>query len=89
MSCKPSGDQIPGLSLYTAVEPHVGVLIYNWERNARYVRNPRARLALAHAIDRAALVTKHLLGRAILADSPLLPGSWAYEAGIILARLRS
>ncbi len=77
-----AADQIPGLSLYTAVEPHVGVLIYNWERNARYVRNPRARLALAHAIDRVTLVTKYLSGRAIPADSPLLPGSWAYEPGI-------
>jgi peptide/nickel transport system substrate-binding protein len=76
-----ASDQIPDLSLYTAVEPHVGVLIYNWERNAKYVRNPRARLALAHAINRPALVTKYLAGRAIPADSPLLPGSWAYEPG--------
>jgi peptide/nickel transport system substrate-binding protein len=75
--------QTPGLSLYTAVEPHVGVLIYNWQNDAmRPVRNPRARLALAHAVDRAALVTTHLLGRAIPADSPLLPGSWAYEPGL-------
>jgi peptide/nickel transport system substrate-binding protein len=74
--------QIPGLSLYTAVEPHVGVLIYNWERNTLHANNPRARLALAHAIDRAALVSRHLPGRAIAADSPLLPGSWAYIPGI-------
>jgi peptide/nickel transport system substrate-binding protein len=78
-----AADQIPGLSLYTAIEPHVGVLIYNWERNAKYIRNPRARLALAHAVDRAALVTKYLAGRAIPADSPLLPGSWAYEPGLV------
>ncbi|MBN1200459.1 MAG: peptide ABC transporter substrate-binding protein [Anaerolineae bacterium] len=73
--------QIPGLSLYTAVEPHVGVLIYNWQREAiRFVRNPRVRLALAHAVDREGLVTAHLSGRAVVADSPLLPGSWAYES---------
>jgi peptide/nickel transport system substrate-binding protein len=77
-----AADQVPGLSLYTAVEPHVGVLIYNWERNTQYVRNPRVRLALAHSVDRVSLVTKHLLGRAIPADSPLLPGSWAYEPGL-------
>lgn len=75
--------QLPGLSLYTAVEPHVGVLIYNWQSDAmRLVRNPRARLALAHAVDPAALVTQHLLERAIPADSPLLPGSWAYKPGL-------
>ncbi len=78
-----AAQQVPNLSLYTAIEPHVGVLIYNWENDAmRFVRNPRARLALAHAVDRAALVARYLSGRAILADSPLLPDSWAYEPGI-------
>jgi peptide/nickel transport system substrate-binding protein len=76
--------QVTGLSLYTAVEPHVGVLIYNWERSAmRYVQNPRTRLALAHATDRHLLVSETLAGRAIPADSPLLPGSWAYTPGIV------
>src|SRR5690606_20968916 len=66
--------QVPGLSLYTAIEPHVGVLIYNWQRDSVwFLRNQRVRLALAHAVDRAALVAAHLGGRAILADSPLLP----------------
>lgn len=74
--------QVPGLSLYTTIAPRVGVLIYNWERSAvRFVRNPRVRLALAHAVDRAALVARHLSGRAVLADSPLLPTSWAYVPG--------
>ncbi len=74
--------QTPGLSLYTTIAPRVGVLIYNWERSAvRFVRNPRVRLALAHAVDRPALVARHLSGRAVLADSPLLPTSWAYVPG--------
>lgn len=74
--------QVPGLSLYTAIEPHVGVLIYNWQRESVwFLRNQRVRLALAHAVDRAALVATHLGGRAILADSPLLPNSWAYRPG--------
>lgn len=73
---------IPGLSLYTGIKPHVGVLIYNWERDTvRFVRNARARLALAHAVDRDELVTQHLADRAIPADSPLLPTSWAYAPG--------
>ncbi len=69
----------PGLSLYTTIAPRVGVLIYNWERESvRFVRNPRARLALAHMIDRNALIQRHLHGMAVPADSPLLPTSWAY-----------
>lgn len=79
----PAAQSIARLGLYTAVQPHVGVLIYNWEDDSlRYVRNPRVRMALAHALDRAALVSQTMAGRAIPADSPLLPGSWAYEAGL-------
>lgn len=68
---------IPGLSLYTTLEPAVGTLIYNWER-VEAAQNPRARRALAHAVDRDGLVTRHLAGYAIPADSPLVPNSWAY-----------
>ncbi len=72
----------PGLSLYTTIAPRVGVLIYNWERESvRFVRNPRARLALAHMVDREALVNRYLHGVAVPADSPLLPTSWAYVPG--------
>lgn len=71
--------EVPGLSLYTTVRAQVGVLIYNWERESvRFVRNARARVALAHAVDRNALVMQYLADRAIPADSPLLPTSWAY-----------
>ncbi|MBI5959240.1 MAG: hypothetical protein HY866_10925 [Chloroflexi bacterium] len=74
--------QIPGLGLYTTLQPHVGVLIYNWQSDhTRFVRNPRVRLALAQAVNRAELVTLHLSGRAIPADSPLIASSWAYVSG--------
>ena len=75
--------QLPGLSLYTTIAPRVGVLMFNWERDTmRWVRNPRARLALAHAFDRVTLVTRYIAGYGIIADSPLPPTSWAYEPGI-------
>ena len=78
-----SAQQIPGLSLYTSIQPQVGVLIYNWKRDAiRFVRNPRVRLALAYAVNRPELVARHLAGRAVLADSPLLSTSWAYAPGV-------
>lgn len=70
---------VPGLSLYTTIRSHVGILIYNWDRDAvRFVRNPRVRLALAQAVDRTGLVRQHLSGAAVPADSPLVPTSWAY-----------
>jgi len=74
--------RLPGLSLYTGIAPELGVLIYNWESDAlRFIRNPRVRLALAHAVDRHGLVEHYLAGRALFADSPILPSSWAYLPG--------
>ncbi|NDJ79337.1 MAG: hypothetical protein GYB65_24055 [Chloroflexi bacterium] len=79
----PVVQQFPNLSLYTAVAPHVGVLIYNWNRSStQYVRNPRVRLALAHAINTPEIVARNLPGVALYADSPILPGSWAYQPDI-------
>jgi len=40
------------------------------------------RQALAYAIDRQKLINEFRQGQAIKADSPILPTSWAYHAGI-------
>lgn len=75
---------LPDLSLYTGIAPRVGVLIYNWKLDsARFVRNPRVRMGLAQAVDRETLVRANLPGRAIVANSPLLPGSWAYNPDVV------
>jgi len=74
---------LPNLSVYTGVAPRVGVLIYNWKlESAPFVRNPRVRMGLAQAVDREAIVRANLAGRAIVANSPLLPGSWAYDPDV-------
>ncbi|WP_119071798.1 ABC transporter substrate-binding protein [Aggregatilinea lenta] len=76
-------EQMPGLSVYAGVAPRVGVVIYNWHRESvSFVRNPRVRLGLAQAVDRATVVQSALDGTAILADTPLLPNSWAYDASV-------
>lgn len=76
-------EQLPGLSLYSGIAPRVGVVIYNWQRESiSFVRNPRVRLGLAQAVDRAAVVQNAMDGTAILANGPLLPGSWAYDARV-------
>jgi peptide/nickel transport system substrate-binding protein len=69
-----------GLSIYTGIEPTVGVLIYNWGRETtRYFNELRVRGALQRGLDRAAIIERNLLNQAVLANSPLLPGSWAYR----------
>jgi peptide/nickel transport system substrate-binding protein len=72
--------EVNGLALHTSVAPGVGVLIYNWQRDElAYLRDQRMRLAFATATDRESAVMRSMVGRAIPADSPILPNSWAFN----------
>jgi len=70
--------------------PSVTVLqqpgIHIWYLGLNTERGPTAdvnvRKALAHAIDRTQITDHILNGTAILADSPLVPDSWAYEENV-------
>lgn len=68
---------------HTTLEPTLGVIIFNWHKDdLRLFREQRVRLALASGINRASVIERWLSNRAIEANSPLLPGSWAYDANI-------
>lgn len=68
---------------YTTLEPVLGVLIFNWQRDAvRYFREQRVRLALETSIDRSQMIQRNLFDVAVQANSPLWPGSWAYTADL-------
>lgn len=79
----PPSDQLNDLvtaNLYTTLAPGVGVLIYNWEQDElAYFRDQRFRLAMAYGTDRATAVENAFSGRGIVADSPIMLGSWAYN----------
>ena len=67
------------LTLYTAYKPAIGAVIYNWASDsAPFFRDLRFRQALARSVDRAALVTRFMADRAVVANTPILPSSWAY-----------
>lgn len=71
------------ISIHTTIEPSLGVLIFNWENEStRFFREQRVRLALQTALDRTSLVERYLSGTAVRADSPLIPGSWAYTGDL-------
>ncbi len=71
-----------GLNVSAAFRPALGTVIYNWQRDSvAFFRDSRMRQALARSIDRTALVRRSLPNRAIPADSPILPNSWAYTPG--------
>lgn len=67
------------LPMYNQLENTLGVLIFNWQsETAPYFRDQRMRVALAAGVDRHAVIDRTLGNAAIPADSPLMPGSWAY-----------
>lgn len=65
--------------MYTTLMPTTGVVLFNWESaHTQALRDLRTRRALIMGADRQGLVNRHLSGAAVLADSPLIPGTWAY-----------
>jgi peptide/nickel transport system substrate-binding protein len=72
--------QIGGVHIYTEIEPKVAVLIYNWdEGDRRFFSDPRVRSGLQLGLNRTNPVENNLVNRAVVADSPLLFTSWAYD----------
>lgn len=65
------------MDMQNQIENTLGVLIFNWE-NSPYFREQRVRAALASGLNRTSLVERALPNLAVLANSPLMPGSWAY-----------
>ena len=65
------------MDMHNQIENTLGVLIFNWE-NSPYFREVRVRSALASGLNRNSLVERALPNLAVLANSPLMPGSWAY-----------
>lgn len=70
------------LTLHLSYRPALGAVIYNWaNENVNFLRDPRMRQALARSVDRRGVVEKFMVDRAVTADSPILPLSWAYAPG--------
>jgi len=72
------------VNVYTTLSPTLGVLIYNWNEpeGTRFFTELRARLALLRGLNRVGPVEAALGGQAVLADSPIMPHSWAYFSGL-------
>lgn len=72
-----------GFNVHTTLDSTLGIVIFNWQREeTRYFREQRVRLALETGIDRSPIVQRNLMNIAVQANSPLWPGSWAYEADL-------
>jgi len=73
----------PTLSVYTSRLPQLSLVFLNLNNPAvPFLQNAKVRRALMTGLNRNAIVSNFLGGQAIVADGPILPGSWAYYEGM-------
>jgi peptide/nickel transport system substrate-binding protein len=73
----------PKLAIYSTRLPQLTLVLLNLNNpQVPFFQNAKVRKALLLAINRDFLIQKALHGQGILADSPILPASWAYYDGI-------
>jgi len=71
--------QEPTLSVYTSRLPQLGMVFLNLNNpTVAFLQSDKVRHALMLGINRNVIVSHILKGQAIVADGPVLPGSWAY-----------
>lgn len=82
MSNRPSLLGLGTANIYTQIEPTVGMLIFNWDEGdeTRFFTDLRVRRGLQLGLNRNNPVELSLLNQAVVADTPLHPDSWAYNA---------
>lgn len=72
-----------GLSLYTAREPQLSLVLFNLKNDdVPFFQDAKVRSALMDGLNRQWIVDHVLDGQAIVANSPLFPDSWAYYSEI-------
>ena len=73
----------PNLSMYTSQLPQLSLILLNLNNSqVPFLQNANVRKALMLGLDRDYLVSSFLKGEAVVADSPILPGSWAHYDGV-------
>ncbi len=69
----------PNLSVYASRLPQLGLVFLNLNNpDVPFLQSEKVRHALLLGINRNQIVSHIMQGQAIVADSPILPGSWAY-----------
>lgn len=69
------------LNLYTARRPVLSMVFFNLDnRNVEFLQSKQVRNALMTGLNRERIVSRILAGQAIIANSPILYGNWAYTS---------
>lgn len=73
----------PTLAVYSARLPRLSIVLFNLDNAAvPFLQENMVRQALLQGINRQWLIDQYLAGQALVADSPILPGTWAYNENV-------
>jgi peptide/nickel transport system substrate-binding protein len=73
----------PNLMVYTSSLPQMSIVLLNLNNNAvSFLQDANIRRALMLGLNRDYIISAFLKGEGIVADGPILPGSWAHYDGI-------
>jgi peptide/nickel transport system substrate-binding protein len=76
----PTALQLPQLGIYTSLLPEYSLIYLNLQsEEVSFFQDKKVRQALLRGLNRAAMIDQLLNGQAVVADSPVLPGSWAHN----------
>jgi len=79
----PQARTLPSLNLFSAQVAEYGLVFLNLGRpDLSFFQEPEVRQALLVALDRQKIIDEALESQAIVAHSPLIPGTWAYKEDI-------
>lgn len=71
---------LPHLGVYTTLRPEYSLIFFNLQSDElAFFKDKRVRQALLRGLNREAMINDLLNGQAVVANSPVLPGSWAYH----------
>lgn len=74
---------LPGLEMYSAQSAGYGLVYLNLANDSLpFFQQREVRQALLYALDRQGLIDEVLEGQGLVADSPVLPITWAYDPGV-------
>jgi len=75
--------EMPSLKLYSAESAGYGLVYLNQDREALpFFQDLGVRQALLYALDRQLLIDQVLLGQGLVANTPILPMSWASTSAV-------
>jgi peptide/nickel transport system substrate-binding protein len=75
--------QDPKIATYSARLPSAGIVFLNLKNPEKtFLADKQIRQALLLSVNRQALIDRFLGGQASVAVGPILPGSWAFAAGL-------